>query len=88
MAVYVDDFKGKFGRMIMSHMIADTTQELMDMVQAIGVHPKWIQKAGTYREHFDICQSKCKLALAKGAIPITWLELGRKIGRASCRERV
>ncbi|MEE2978053.1 MAG: DUF4031 domain-containing protein [Pseudomonadota bacterium] len=51
MTVYVDDMHltdlGRFGRMRMCHMIADTTDELVSMARCIGVDPKWIQKAGT-----------------------------------------
>lgn len=78
--VYVDDMYnspvGKFGRMKMSHMVADTTEELLEMVDKIGVARKWIQYPGTAKEHFDICLSKRKLAVAHGAKEITWRELG------------
>lgn len=75
MAVYVDDMKAKFGNMIMCHMIADTHQELMRMVDKIGVNRKWIQNEGHYNEHFDICLAKKKLAIQAGAVPVTKVEL-------------
>lgn len=65
-----------FGRMKMSHMIADTHEELMTMAARIGVRRKWLQSPGTYREHFDICLAKKKLAIQAGAIPVTWKQLG------------
>lgn len=68
-----------FGNMVMCHMIADSPKELLDMADAIGVARRWIQKPGTPSEHFDICLSKRKLALAKGAVEITMRELGVKI---------
>jgi len=75
MTVYVDDMylypMGALGRMKMSHMVADTTEELVAMAALIGVQPKWIQRAGTAREHFDIAQSKREIALANGAVAIT-----------------
>lgn len=75
MTVYVDDMylypMGQYGRMKMSHMIADTTDELVAMAQAIGVQAKWIQKAGSSGEHFDIAQSKREIALRNGAVAIT-----------------
>lgn len=77
--VYVDDMACAFGRMIMCHMMADTTEELLAMVDKIGVQRKWIQYPGTYREHFDIALSKKKLALENGAELITWREYGLKI---------
>lgn len=75
MPVYVDDMGAQFGRMIMVHMIADTTEELLDMVDNIGVHRKWIQNPGTPHEHFDISKSKKQLAISRGAKPISWLQL-------------
>jgi hypothetical protein len=71
MPVYIDDYEAPFGNMFMCHMIADTTEELLQMVDKIGVKRKWIQKPGTYKEHFDICLSKKKKAVAAGAIEIT-----------------
>lgn len=75
--VYVDDANLPYGRMNMSHMIADTPEELLAMVDKIGVQRKWIQYPGTPREHFDVCASKRELAIQYGAKPITWEELGR-----------
>lgn len=70
MSVYVDEMQAKFGRMVMCHMLADTTEELLAMADTIGVDRKWIQDSGTYREHFDICLSKRAIALRNGAIVI------------------
>ena len=77
MAVYVDNFKGAYGRMIMCHMIADTQKELLEMADKIGVQRKWIQDYGTPREHFDICMSKRKKAIEFGAIEINMRELAK-----------
>ena len=77
MAVYVDDMKCRFGRMIMCHMIADTSAELLVMADAIGVAHKWIQKPGTWREHFDVTLSKRALAVELGAKEVSQRELGR-----------
>jgi len=79
MAVYVDNMKAGFGRMVMCHMIADSTEELLQMADTIGVARKWIQMAGTHREHLDICLSKRNLALSNGAIGLTMRELGIRI---------
>lgn len=79
MAVYVDSMRAPFGRMIMCHMIADTPEELIAMVQVIGVDPKWIQDAGTYREHFDIALSKRRKAVQHGALEISGRDLSMKI---------
>jgi Protein of unknown function (DUF4031) len=63
--------------MLMSHLMADSTEELLAMVDKIGVQRKWIQKAGTRWEHFDICQSKRKLAVQAGAIEVSAKDLAR-----------
>jgi hypothetical protein len=73
--VYVDNMRAGYGRMVMCHMAADTTEELLAMVDAIQVDRKWIQHAGTHREHFDICQSKRKKAVELGAAEVTMREL-------------
>lgn len=80
MAVYVDDMYknpiGAFGRMKMSHMIADSKEQLIEMAKKIGVNPKWIQYPDTYKEHFDISMGKRILAIQNGAIEISYRELG------------
>lgn len=70
MTVYVDDMRALFGRMVMCHMLADTTAELLTMADRIGVQRKWLQHAGTPKEHFDIALSKRALAVAAGAVEV------------------
>jgi len=79
MAVYVDDLDRKYGNMLMNHMIADTTIELLTMVDAIGVDRKWLQYAGTPKEHFDISKVKKEAALKLGAKQLTHRQLGEMI---------
>lgn len=67
MTVFVDLAKNPYGRMHMCHMIADTTEELIEMADKIGVDRKWIQNEGLASEHFDICKSKRELAVKNGA---------------------
>jgi hypothetical protein len=77
MAVYVDDAIHPFGNMLMCHLWADTLEELLAMVDRIGVQRKWIQghpvlSFGKHREaswvHFDIAKGKRALAIGFGAI--------------------
>lgn len=75
--VYIDDLNRPYRGMVMCHMIADTTEELFAMVDRIGVNRKWLQKEGTYQEHFDICLSKKASALQFGAMAVTKRELTR-----------
>jgi len=72
--VYVDDMNAGFGRMKMCHLFADSTEELLSMADKIGVQRKWIQHAGTIKEHFDICLSKRAKAVGMGAVEITYPE--------------
>lgn len=69
MSVYVDRAENGYGRMLMSHLIADTPEELHAMADAIGVARRWFQappKASFW--HYDIAKSKRALAIAAGAI--------------------
>ena len=75
MTVYVDDMRAPYGRMIMCHMGADTTEELLAMADTIGVQRKWLQKRGTYLEHFDISLGKKAEAIRAGAVEVTRKEL-------------
>jgi len=77
MTVYVDDMKARFGRMVMCHMIADTDDELHAMAGRIGVARRWWQspeKASS--SHYDIALSKRAMAVAAGAVEITWRQTG------------
>ncbi len=75
MSVYVDNFRAKFGRMVMCHMMADSSEELIAMAGAIGVNKKWIQYPGTLDEHFDIWLSKKQKAIELGAVEISFREM-------------
>ena len=83
MAVYIDDMYknpiGQFGRMKMSHMAADTTEELLQMVDKIGVQRKWIQDKDKASEHFDISMVYREKAIVAGAIPASMYNLSRAI---------
>jgi hypothetical protein len=77
MSVYVDQPIFPFGRMMMCHLWADSLDELLAMVDRIGVQRKWIQghptlSFGKHRDaswvHFDIAKGKRALAIRAGAI--------------------
>ncbi|MCJ2107903.1 DUF4031 domain-containing protein [Methylobacterium sp. E-041] len=77
MSVYVDQPIFPFGRMMMCHLWADSLDELLAMVDRIGVHRKWIQghptlSFGKHRNaswvHFDIAKGKRIRAIEAGAI--------------------
>lgn len=77
MSVYVDLASIPYGRMKMCHMVADSSEELHMMAVQIGVARKWVQKAKTPDEHFDICLSKRRLAVEFGAVEVTMRELAQ-----------
>lgn len=85
MAVYVDDMRANYGRLILCHMLADSDKELHEMADKIGVARKWWQSPEkTAGSHYDICLSKKAKAIEFGAIEITW----RQAGAMNSRRRV
>lgn len=61
-----------FRNTLASHMISSLpgpsgTHELLAFASLLGLCPSWLQHPGTYREHFDLVQSKHRRALALGA---------------------
>ena len=83
--VYVDDMNAQYGRMKMSHLLADSDEELHAMAAKIGVARKWWQSPEkTSGSHYDIALSKKSLAIQYGAIEITW----RQAGAMNSRRRV
>ena len=84
--VYVDDgYKNfKLGRMRMSHMVADTVDELVEMAIAIGLKIAWMQRGDDHRKpHFDVALDKRRMAIRFGAHEVTMREMVsiRKRGR-------
>ncbi len=75
MTAYVDDARNPLGRMLMSHMMADTAIELFDMADAVGLKREWFQD--TRLPHYDLSQTKRALAVKMGAIEVTSSELVR-----------
>lgn len=84
MAVYVDDMEAPYGRMKMCHMLADSDAELHAMADRIGVARRWHQAPPKHSSHYDIALTKKALALAAGAIAITW----KQAGAMNARRRV
>lgn len=74
MTVWVDDMHkfamGQFGRMKMSHLMADTDDELHAMAARIGVARRWFQG-----DHYDVAMSKRAQAIEFGAVAITLREM-------------
>lgn len=75
--IYVDDMcfspMGRFRNMRMSHMIADTVEELHRFAAKIGLKRSWFQDKLS-GPHYDISMSKRRLAIFHGAREITMKE--------------
>lgn len=75
MTVYVDSMNALYGRLKLSHMIADSDDELHAMADRIGLNRRWHQAPPiASSSHYDISMSKRALAVAAGAVEITWRE--------------
>ena len=82
--IYVDNARIPFGRMRMSHLMADTSEELHDVARDLGLS-RWIQKSGEPGEHLDVSMSKREEAIRLGAKAVRSRELvvlvqNRRIG--------
>lgn len=77
MTVYVDNARNRYRGMLMSHLIADTPEELADMARQLGLKPEWLQYAETDAEHYDISDSKRREALRLGVVSVSSRELVR-----------
>lgn len=70
MAVYIDNARIPYRRMLMCHMIADTPAELHTMALSVGLRREWFQISRAGVPHYDICLSNKEKALEKGAINV------------------
>lgn len=68
MTAYVDRALTRYGRMRMSHLLADTEAELHVRAQRMGLKREWFQDHST--PHYDLCMSKRRLAVMAGAVEI------------------
>jgi len=71
--VYVDDYRAPFGRMRLSHMMADTEEELEEMARKLGLKREWKQSSRRY-VHYDVCEAKRRKAIRLGARAVTFRE--------------
>ena len=69
MAVYVDQARHRYGRMIMCHMVADTPEELHAMAERIGMRREWFQ-ADASTPHYDVSRTRRTAAITAGAIEV------------------
>jgi len=79
MPVYVDHARIPYGRMKMSHMVADTDHELQAMVKIIGLAQRHHQTANSGTPHYDVSDSYRTKAVNAGAVEVTQRQLGKKL---------
>ena len=80
MPCYVDDALIPFGRMKMSHLVADTLPELHGMAILLGLKRSWFQGPPQHSTpHYDVSISVRAQALVLGATPLSIKDLGRLI---------
>ena len=70
MAVYIDAAMIPYRGMHMSHMMADTLEELHAMAERIGLRRDWFQDHPRH-PHYDVSASKRTLAIHYDAQPVT-----------------
>ncbi len=69
MAVYVDDVRHRFGRMVMCHMWADTDDELHAIAGRLGLKRIWFQQPPKASwKHYDISLSLKAKVIGMGAV--------------------
>lgn len=81
MSVYVDRMAAKLGRLVLCHMLADTSEELHAMADRLELKRSWCQSPGTYREHYDVSKAKRALAVRYGAVEVSRRELADLLQR-------
>lgn len=73
MSVYVDDIKIPWRGMIMSHMTADSVDELHEFAAKLGLKRAWAQLPPEHSvPHYDVSEGKRQQAIRLGAIEESW----------------
>lgn len=75
--LYIGTRTYKYKNMLMSHMMSDSTDLLHTLAGELGIARKYFQD-GKF-PHYDISQSKIKLALKRGIIRLSDKEIIRRI---------
>jgi hypothetical protein len=92
--IYVDDWRqaarGGGIEAAWSHMLGgpwDDPEELHQFARSIGMYPGWYQAKPWPRGHYDLTETRRRLAIARGATPVTWQEMGQMLAAARRRGR-
>lgn len=57
------------------HLMADSTEELVEFAKRLGLRRGYIQHLGTWKEHFDVTVGKRAQAVRMGAVEVDSYEL-------------
>jgi hypothetical protein len=73
MAVYVDDSRIRWRGLEWSHLIADTTDELHAFAGRLGLERGLFHRRPErpWKDHYDIPEAQRRVAIGRGARPIT-----------------
>ena len=88
MTVYLDDWRqvAHLGPVDdrWSHLVADTDDELHAFASKLGLKREWFQQKASrpHQGHYDLPERSRGHALALGAVPVSWRQVG-----AMMRER-
>lgn len=74
--IYVDKYQFPFRNMKMSHLTADTRDELHLFAALLGLKKDWFQDGR--HPHYDVSESKRLEAIAAGATEVDSFELAEK----------
>lgn len=85
--VYVDDYRGRFRNMRMSHLLAGSPSELHEFAARLGLKRAWFRNGSA--PHYDVSEHVRQKALRMGAtdLPIfigkrpnpEWLKVYRRL---------
>jgi hypothetical protein len=85
MSVYLDDWRqpARLGPVDdrWSHLVADSDDELHRFAAGLGMKREWFQHRPNrpHQAHYDLPERARAEALALGAVPVTWRQLGRML---------
>jgi len=94
MTVYLDDWRqpARLGSVDdrWSHLVADDEDELHAFAARLGMRREWYQHKRTrpHQGHYDLPERHRAAALALGAVPVGWRELGAMLRRRRLRTGV
>lgn len=89
MTVYVDDVGIVWQNRLWYHLTADTTEELHEFAEKIGLKRSWFQKGKQpWLDHYDVTSYMRIAAIDNGAKAISWRRAAEITFERARREKV